>query len=582
MEQDYKRIPYGRCDFVQIIEQNNYYVDKTMYLPVLEDEAVNLIFIRPRRFGKSMFLSMLHAYYDCRTKDKFQDWFGNLWVGKHPTPLQGRYQILHLDFSQVGGDIEHLKENFNFYLGVQLDGFVRYYDEAYSDMIKQTVYGTNEAGGKLAIIQNEAKAKSYPLYLIIDEYDNFTNTVLNEKGEKVYWAMTHAEGFYRDIFKKFKGSFERIFITGVSPVTLDDVTSGFNIGWHISTKPEFNQMLGFSTEDVYEAFHYYKSVGKLPTDLDVEKVINEMKPWYDNYCFSEDALHSQSKVFNCDMVFYYLRNYLSRGEAPKVMVDPNTKTDYAKMKKLLQLDKLDGDRKGLIRTIAENGEIVAELYETFPANKITDPKVFPSLLFCYGMLTIKGTRGAKLVLGIPNNNVRKQYYEYLMELIDTKAVVDTNLLTDYYYDMAYEGKWRDALQYMADTYAQISSVRDGIEAERNLQGFFMAYLNLNAYYYTAPELELNHGYCDFFLLPDLTHYPSKHSYILELKLIPKKEKGMSQEVYETKIAEQWDEAEKQINRYAEAPRVEALRQGTQLHKIIMQFDGWKLRRMDEV
>ncbi len=582
MNEDYKRIPYGRSDFVSIIEQNNYYVDKTMYLPMLEDEAYNLFFIRPRRFGKSLFISMLHAYYDCLTKDKFQDWFGNLWIGQHPTSLQGRYQILHLDFSQIGGDIEHLEEKFNFYLGVELDGFVRDYRAYYSEDLYQKVNATQDATGKLALIQSEARSKRHPLYLIIDEYDNFTNTVLNEKGERVYWAMPHAEGFYCDIFKKFKGSFERIFITGVSPVTLDDVTSGFNIGWHISTKPEFNQMLGFSTEDVYEAFNYYKKVGKLSADLDVEKVVNEMKPWYDNYCFSEDALHTQSKVFNCDMVFYYLRNYVSKGEAPKVLLDPNTKTDYAKMKKLLQLDKLDGDRKGVIRTIAETGEIVASLYETFPARKITDPKVFPSLLFYYGMLTIKDTRGDQLILGIPNNNVRKQYYEYLMELIDTKAVVDTSLLSNYYYDMAYDGKWRDALQYMADAYAEISSVRDGIEAERNLQGFFMAYLSLSNYYYTAPELELNHGYCDFFLLPDLTHYPTKHSYILELKRVPKREKGEKKEVYEARIEAQWHQAEDQIRQYAAAPRVEALRQGTQLHKIIMQFDGYKLLNMGEV
>ncbi len=582
MEQDYKRIPYGRSDFVSIIEQNNYYVDKTMYVPMLEDEAYNLFFIRPRRFGKSLFLSMLHAYYDCLTKDKFHDWFGNLWIGQHPTSLQGRYQILHLDFSQIGGDIEHLEEKFNFYLGVELDGFVRDYRAYYSEELYQKVNATQDATGKLALIQSEARSKRYPLYLIIDEYDNFTNTVLNEKGERVYWAMTHAEGFYRDIFKKFKGSFERIFITGVSPVTLDDVTSGFNIGWHISTKPEFNQMLGFSTEDVYEAFNYYKKVGKLAADLDVDKVVNEMKPWYDNYCFSKNALTTQSKVFNCDMVFYYLRNYISSGSAPDVLLDPNTKTDYAKMKKLLQLDKLDGDRKGVIRTIAETGEIVASLYETFPARKITDPKVFPSLLFYYGMLTIKDTLGNQLILGIPNNNVRKQYYEYLLEEYqDVSSVYQEQLMTKFTY-MAYEGKWRDALQYMADAYAEISSVRDGIEAERNLQGFFMAYLSLNAYYYTAPELELNHGYCDFFLLPDLTHYPTKHSYILELKLVPKRDKGEKKEEYDARVKEQWQQAEDQIRQYAAAPRVEALRQGTQLHKIIMQFDGYKLLNMDEV
>ena len=148
--------------------------------------------------------------------------------------------------------------------------------------------------------------------------------------------------------------------------------------------------------------------------------------------------------------------------------------------------------------------------------------------------------------------------------------------------MAFEGKWRDAMQYMADSYAKVSSVRDSIEGERNLQGFFMAYLSLCNYYITAPELELNHGYCDFFLLPNLTHYASKHSYIIELKLIPKRDKGEEEKHYKERIEKQWQDAKTQIYRYAEATRVEALRQGTQLHKIIMQFDGWKLRRIDEV
>lgn len=584
MEQNVaKRVPYGIQDFVQVIEQNCYYVDKTAYIPKLEDCPNNLFCIRPRRFGKSVFLSMLHAYYDCRTKDKFQEWFGDLWIGKHPTPLQGRYQVMHLDFSQVGGSIENLEEKFNFYLGVQLNGFIRDYLDFYSEKVQKQVEDAKDAGVKLAIIQSEARSKGYPLYLIIDEYDNFTNTVLNEQGEDVYWAITHAEGFYRDIFKKFKGSFERIFMMGISPVTLDDVTSGYNIGWHISTKEEFNQMLGFSTEDVREMFTYYKNVGRIPADSDVEAIIQEMKPWYDNYCFSKQALDTQSKVFNCDMVLYFLRNYMSSGESPEEMVDPNTKTDYNKMKKLLQLDKLDGNRKGVIRTIIENGEIIGKIAETFPARMLTKPRMFVSLLFYYGMLTIKGTKGDRLILGIPNNNVRKQYYEYLMELYEEKASVDTEQLEAYYYDMAYDGKWHDGLQFLADAYTKISSVRDGIEAERNLQGFFMAYLSLNGYYYTAPELELNHGYCDFFLLPDLTHYPTKHCYIIELKVLPKSEfNAMSKDGKHTKAELQWAEAVEQIKRYAEAPRVEALRQGTTLHKIIMQFEGWELKRMEEV
>lgn len=588
MEQQVKQVPYGVADFATVIEQNLYYVDKTMFIPELEKQPRNLFFIRPRRFGKSIFLSMLYSYYDCTQSHKFQSLFGNLWIGQHPTPLQGKYQVLFLDFSQITGNIDKLETKFNSYLSINLDAFVRQYSEYYQAEMEE-ILAQEDFEEKMELIFKAAKAHQYHLYLIIDEYDNFTNVILNERGENVYHAITHADGFYRDVFKKFKGNFERIFMMGVSPVTLDDVTSGFNIGWNISIKPEFDEMLGFSTTDVVEMLTYYKEHGSIPADSDIDAIVNDMKPWYDNYCFAEEALKKKTRMFNCDMVLYYLRNYMDNGCSPRQMIDPNTRTDYGKMKKLLQFDKLDGERKGIIRKIAEEEQIVTQLYESFSAYQIPKAEIFPSLLFYYGMLTIKGTRGSKLILGIPNNNVRKQYYGYLEEEYQAKAYVDVNQLTDYYYDMAYDGKWEEGLRFMADAYAKVSSVRDGIEAERNLQGFFMAYLNLNDYYITAPELELNYGYCDFFLLPDLTHYASQHSYILELKVLSKKDFSaiVEGEFTEdgkpmTKAEKQWREALDQIHRYAEAPRVEALRQGTKLHLIIMQFEGWELKRMEEV
>lgn len=588
MEQQVKLVPYGVADFATVIEQNLYYVDKTMFIPELEKQPRNLFFIRPRRFGKSIFLSMLYSYYDCTQSHKFQSLFGNLWIGQHPTSLQGKYQVLFLDFSQITGNIDKLETKFNSYLSINLDAFVRQYSEYYQAEMEE-ILAQEDFEEKMELIFKAAKAHQYHLYLIIDEYDNFTNVILNERGENVYHAITHADGFYRDVFKKFKGNFERIFMMGVSPVTLDDVTSGFNIGWNISIKPEFDEMLGFSTTDVMEMFTYYKEHGSIPADSDIDAIVNDMKPWYDNYCFAEEALKKKTRMFNCDMVLYYLRNYMDNGCSPRQMIDPNTRTDYGKMKKLLQFDKLDGERKGIIRKIAEEEQIVTQLYESFSAYQIPKAEIFPSLLFYYGMLTIKGTRGSKLILGIPNNNVRKQYYGYLEEEYQAKAYVDVNQLTDYYYDMAYDGKWEEGLRFMAGAYAKVSSVRDGIEAERNLQGFFMAYLNLNDYYITAPELELNHGYCDFFLLPDLTHYASQHSYILELKVLSKKDFSaiVEGEFTEdgkpmTKAEKQWREAVEQIHRYAEAPRVEALRQGTKLHLIIMQFEGWELKRMEEV
>lgn len=573
--EEIKQVPYGVSDFVTVRERNLYYVDKTMYLSLLEQQPDNLFYIRPRRFGKSLFTSMLQAYYDKAMTDRFDSLFGGLWVHEHPTSLRGRYQMLYLDFSRVGGDIEQLSARFNDYCSLMLDDFMHTYRDDYPEETVKAFFETRQMADKLDLIRNSAVRLRIPLYLIIDEYDNFTNIVLNEKGEEVYHAITHASGFYRDVFKKFKGMFERIFMTGVSPVTLDDLTSGFNIGWHLSMNPKFDKMLGFSTEDVRAMLLYYKEVGMLPAESYVEAMLTEMKPWYDNYCFAKECLKQEARVFNCDMVLYYIRQYMDSGHSPERMVDPNTKTDYNKLKKLLQLDRLDGDRRGVIRRIVEEGQIITEVEESFPAKDLTNPNIFPSLLFYYGMLTIKGTYGSQLILCIPNNNVRKQYYEYLLEGYNEYSGIRISSLLTLFTRMSFDGQWREALQYIADAYKNLSSVRDSIEGERSIQGFFMAYLSLNDYYITAPELELSHGYCDFFLLPNLTHYQSKHSYIVELKYLPKKD-------FEAKAAEQWQQAVEQIDSYARAPRVEALRQGTQMHKIVMQFSGWDLMRMEEV
>ena len=571
-----KQLPYGVSDFEYVMRENFYYVDKTMYIPQLEAQPNNLMFIRPRRFGKSLLLSMLKTYYDKARKDQFEEIFGSLWIGKHPTPLMGRYQVMHLDFSQIGGSIYELEKKFDEYLCFTLDDFVNKYANDYPDYFIKAFFECKTYTGKLIQITTIANRLRIPMYLIIDEYDNFTNVVLSEKGEEVYHKMTHAEGFYRDVFKKFKGTFERIFFTGVSPVTLDDLTSGFNIGWNISTLFYFDKMLGFSTDEVREMFKYYKEAGLLPDNCDIEAMIEEMKPWYDNYCFAKECLKDGNRVFNSDMVLFYLRNYVMYKSSPEVMLDPNTKTDYNKLRNLIQLDRLDGDRKGILRKIAEEGEIVAEVLPSFPAYQLIRPRMFVSLLFYYGMLTIKGMRGARPILSIPNNNVRMQYYNFLMEEYDRRCSIEVSNLQDGFDSLAFDGEWRSVMQYMCDCYKQLSSVRDSIEGERNIQGFFMAYLSLCNYYIIAPELELQHGYCDFFLLPNMTHYQAAHSYILELKYLSKSDFS------DEKANAQWNEAVEQIKGYAIAPRVEALRQGTQLHKIIIQFCGWEAVRMEEI
>ena len=566
-----QRLPYGISDFKQLRAENKYYIDKTMYLPVMEDTDNFLFLIRPRRFGKSIFLSMLRAYYDIKERENFQSLFEGLWIADHPTENRGRFQILYLDFSAVGGTSDVLEHNFEEYCCNALDFFARDYAQYYPAEFLGEVLTRKGYRNKLNFIRESAKRSGAQLYLIIDEYDNFTNTVLNEEGEAIYHGLTHASGFYRETFKLYKPTFSRILMMGVSPVTMDDLTSGFNIASNISTRREFNMMLGFSEADVRQMIRYYQSVGRLDGHTE-ESLLAEMKPWYDGYCFSEDALDSDPKMFNCDMVLYYLNRIMQTGKSPREMIDPNTRTDYAKMRRLIQLDTLDNYRRGIIHKISEQGYVMSRLQESFDASRLADRENFISLLFYYGMLTIGGIDGADLKLVIPNNNVRRQYYDWLLREYQSIARIDTSRINDVYKEAALRGEWRPMLEALAEAYRETTSVRQLIEGERNHQGFMTAYLSFNPYYLVAPEVELNHGYCDFFLLPDFIHYPMvAHSYILELKYL-------KADATKAEAEKQWAEAEDQIRGYAASPRVRQLAGGTQLHLLILQIRGYQLER----
>ena len=565
-----KLLPYGISDFKQLRREGLYFVDKTKYIPMMEEVDHFLFLIRPRRFGKSIFLSMLRAYYDINERDNFQEIFKDLWIADHPTEWRGQFQMMYFDYSRIGGDTSVLEENFEIYCCKVMDDFAKryknYYDE---DFIRDLVAQTNFRA-KINMLDMEARRLDYPLYLVIDEYDNFTNTVLNKEGEAVYHALTHANGFYRDIFKLFKGMFARILMMGVSPVTMDDVTSGYNIASNISLRPEFNLMLGFSEDDVREMIRYYHSLGRISQDE--ETLIADMKPWYDNYCFSKSRVNKDPKVFNCDMVLYYLNRVMQTGEPPEEMIDPNTKTDYKKMWRLIQIDKLDNYRRGIIHQIAEKGYIMGTLKESFPADRLVDKQNFVSLVYYYGMLTIGDVIGARQKLIIPNNNVRRQYYDWLMEEYQKIATIDTSRLSEAFDEAALNGEWRPMLEEIARAYRETTSVRQLIEGERNLQGFMNAYMTLNPYYLIAPEVELNHGYCDFFLMPDFIHYPMvTHSYIIELKYL-------KTDATKAEAERQWQEAEEQIRGYAEGPRVKQMVGKTQLHLLILQIRGYELER----
>ena len=406
MSADYKLVPYGISDFEQLRKENKYLVDKTMFFEKMERAGNFLFLVRPRRFGKSLFLDMLESYYDINQKDNFQELFKGLYVVDHPTKEQGEFLVMHLNFSMVGSDLDNLYEDFNIYLSRRCEFFAKKYVAYYPKGFVEDLLREKTGMGMLNRIYDASHELRLKLYLIVDEYDNFTNNVLNVKGQQAYHELTHGTGFYRDIFKIFKPMFHRIIMLGVSPITLDDLTSGYNIALNMSLDARFNQMLGFSEEEVRQMIRYYKEVGAIGEDKTEDDIIADMKPWYDNYCFADDSFGVEPSMFNCDMVCYYMSQLVDTGKRPKVMVDPNTMTDYGKLKRLIEIFQLEEKLQETINEISEVGFVYSRLTWYVSAERIKWYDNFTNLLYYYGILTIGGVWGENVKLIIPNNSVR--------------------------------------------------------------------------------------------------------------------------------------------------------------------------------
>jgi hypothetical protein len=571
--EEYKELPSGIADFKKLIEGEYYYVDKTQFIKKISKTPF-VVLLRPRRFGKSLLLSMLNYYYDINESDNFDSLFKGTWIANNPTKERGTYQVLSMDFSLLNSTTENLQEKFEDYCSAKVDDFIQSYKEFYPEYVTESVLQCHTFEGKLNRINNYAKREGFSLCLILDEYDNFTNTILASKGHEVYHAITHADGFYRDVFKIFKGVFDRIVMTGVSPITLDDLTSGFNIVENISLSEAFNQVLGFSTEEVRQIIRYYKEKGvKLE---DEEKMMSDMVVWFDGYCFAFRSLNAGEHVFNSTMVIKYIKSYLDVGHAPDNLLDNNTRIDYTKLQQLIKLDQFNGNRKRKLIQIAQDGYTSGDVVSSFSAEGLTDPDNFNSLLFYYGMLSIMKNEDSEVVLGIPNKNVRILFYEYIKKEYSKILPIDTSLLEVLFRDAAMDGKWKDLLDFLCQKLHESSSIRCMIEGERNAQGFLLANLILTPYYLTAPEVEVNYGYCDFFLMPNFEKKPNiAHSYIIELKYL-------SSTDTDAKAAAQWQEAVAQLHQYVQAPKVRLLSSGTTLHGIVLQIKGTELLRTEEV
>ena len=317
---DRKRIPYGMMNFAVIRRDDCYYVDKTRFIPMIEEADKFFFFIRPRRFGKSLTVNMLQHYYDILAKDKFDALFGDLYIGKHPTRDRNSYLVLYLNFSGIVGELHNYRKGLDAHCQTMFDYFCDIYADYLPKGIKEELDKKEGAVEQFEYLFTECNKTNQRIYLFIDEYDHFTNAILSDiESLHRYTDETHGEGYLRAFFNKIKAgtysSIERCFITGVSPVTMDDLTSGFNIGTNYSLTPEFNEMIGFTEEEVRQMLTYYSTTS--PFNHSVDELIEIMKPWYDNYCFAEEC-YGETTMYNSNMVLYFVRNYLdNNGKAPR-------------------------------------------------------------------------------------------------------------------------------------------------------------------------------------------------------------------------------------------------------------------------
>ncbi|MBQ0033577.1 MAG: AAA family ATPase, partial [bacterium] len=565
--------------FKTIRNEGLYYVDKTAYLAKLEERDRFVFFVRPRRFGKSLFISMMQAYYDRREKADFEKLFGGLWIGEHPTANRNRYLVLPLDFSKAGATGgRSLQECFEAYLSECFDGFIANYPDVY-DATFRSEFLKKGALERFVSMTKCAQRNGFPIYLIIDEYDNFTNTLMRSAGKESYRSITHGTGFYREWFKKFKGSVDRIFMTGVSPVTMDDLTSGFNIAANISQDEDFNAMLGFTAEDTLAINRDFKDVGKY-LDGEPEKIVRSIKPWYDGYCFAREKIGKES-VFNSDMVLYHLKSMVAKGRPPENMVDRNIATDYNKLETIVELQRQAGaqnveDVNPLTEELAATGEIPFELVESFPAEAIVEPENFRSLFHYYGILSMAERRKGMTYFKIPNACVEQQLFNYLRDSYRRVKLPDWIGWSMLASGMAYDGAWEPFLRRLADDFANTTPIRGDISGEIRLQGYMQAEFGHIRYYLAKPEMELSRGYCDFCLFPGrVCNGDVRDSYIVELKY---SKPGAS----DAEIAAKAEEGIAQLRRYAADPTVPVLSADTRLHLILYQFQGTELIRLEEV
>ena len=528
------QFPYGLSDFATLMEGGYFYQDRTDRIPQLEAAGRQLIFIRPRRFGKSLLLSLLEHYYDLTRADQFDALFGTLAIGRHPTPLHHQYFVMKWDFSlvQSQGDLREIEAALQRHLNDCIESFARRYQDRLPHAV--TIYPDNALSSWRSALMAVSQTP-HKLYLLIDEYDNFANEVLmagQDGSQNRYESLLYGEGLLKTVFKAVKAGaggmgLDRVFITGVSPVVLSDMTSGYNVGESIYLEPEFNDLCGFTETEV----------GAILTQLAAEsggwsaaEAQATMRTFYNGYRFSEEATES---LYNPTLSLYFLKALARDGHYPRRMLDENLAMDRNKLAYVAQLPH--GEDLLIAALAGDDQVVIPELARRFGVADVLaatkDEPFMASLLYFFGILTFQGlTSFNECILRIPNLVARGLYVERLRETWLPHTTL-APALPAAVRRLGQQGDLEPLADLIEQGYFRVLSNRDYRWTNELLVKFaFLTLLFDDRLYMAVSELETGRGYADLALIvrPDMRRFQVL-DLLLEFKYLGLKELGLSGE-----------------------------------------------------
>jgi hypothetical protein len=560
------KFPYGLCDFYRLITENYFYVDRTNYIRVIEEFGDQLILLRPRRFGKSLLLSVLENYYDVAKADEFEKLFGHLAIGQKPTPKHNQYFVMRWDFSTVNSqqDVALIQKALYNHINNAIEDFAVRYDNWLQRDIR---IDFSDAISSFESVLTALRQLPYRLYLLIDEYDNFANELMmgnREISKSRYEALLTGEGTLKVLFKAVKYAasgrgLERVFITGVSPVVLSDMTSGYNVAQNIYLEPEFNDLCGFQETEIQQVLNQIVQACQLPVEK-AKETLSMMRNFYNGYCFSP---HEEQFIYNPTLALYFFQSFQKRCQSPSQMLDDNLAMDRGK---LTYISELPYGEQLIVQALNETSPLSLPLLANRfgvdeMLNAAKDTTFMVSLLYYLGILTLNGeTAFGELRFKIPNLVVRKLYVERLGErLLPHKQEREAiRLVTQRFYQT---GDLQPVCDFMEQRYFKVFDNRDyGLANELTIKTVFLTVLFDDVFYMMDSEMPLERRYADLTMIvrPERRKYPF-NDFVLEFKYLKLSDVGLSGEkvkplsIDELKalvpVKQKFAEAEKQLLDY---------------------------------